>query len=87
MKRASLTLFLRLVSDTLEIIITFQVLTTPELMHMTKCWVNCLSEFGRLQRAGENIAVGSSYVIWSIARKTWCKAKVLKVFEDSVKVR
>ncbi|XP_062322875.1 tudor domain-containing 6 isoform X2 [Osmerus eperlanus] len=49
-------------------------------------WVNCLSEFGRLQRAGENIAVGSNYVIWSIARKTWCKVKVLKVFEDSVKV-
>jgi hypothetical protein len=45
-------------------------------------------EFGKLQRVELNVTVGSSsYVVWSSAKKSWCKAKILNIFEDSIKVR
>ncbi|KAK6297674.1 hypothetical protein J4Q44_G00322570 [Coregonus suidteri] len=44
------------------------------------------SEFGQLQRVEQTVPVGSSCIVWSSAKKSWCKAKILKVFEDSVKV-
>ncbi|CDQ82947.1 unnamed protein product [Oncorhynchus mykiss] len=45
------------------------------------------SEFGKLQRVELTVPVGSSScVVWSSAKKSWCKAKILKIFEDSIKV-
>ncbi|XP_014061306.2 tudor domain-containing 6 [Salmo salar] len=45
------------------------------------------SEFGKLQRVEPTVPVGSSScVVWSSAKKSWCKAKILKIFEDSIKV-
>ncbi|XP_064846564.1 tudor domain-containing 6 [Oncorhynchus masou masou] len=44
-------------------------------------------EFGKLQRVEPTVPVGSSScVVWSSAKKSWCKAKILKIFEDSIKV-
>ncbi|KAM6964820.1 tudor domain-containing 6 [Aplochiton taeniatus] len=42
------------------------------------------SEFGRLRSAADKLPVGSPCVVYSPAVSTWCKAKVLKNFEDSM---
>ncbi|XP_051510328.1 tudor domain-containing 6-like [Myxocyprinus asiaticus] len=40
------------------------------------------SDLGNLRRATDKKTVGSECVIWSHARRNWCRAQILKVSED-----
>ncbi|XP_052391284.1 tudor domain-containing 6 [Carassius gibelio] len=44
------------------------------------------SDLGYLRRATEMKLVGSECVIWSHARRNWCKAQILKISEDAALV-
>ncbi|KAL7887966.1 hypothetical protein AOLI_G00029400 [Acnodon oligacanthus] len=44
------------------------------------------SDLGYLRRAAERNQIGSEYVIWSHAHKTWCRAQILKISDDTTLV-
>ncbi|XP_051951825.1 tudor domain-containing 6-like [Xyrauchen texanus] len=44
------------------------------------------SDLGNLRQATEKKTVGSECVIWSHARRNWCRAQILKVSEDAALV-
>ncbi|XP_018585940.1 tudor domain-containing 6 isoform X2 [Scleropages formosus] len=44
------------------------------------------STFGTLKMSEDEPLTGTECIIWSYAHKTWCRAKIIKVFDDSVQV-
>ncbi|XP_010898872.2 tudor domain-containing protein 6 isoform X3 [Esox lucius] len=43
-------------------------------------------EFSKLYSVEQTFPLGSSCFVWSSAKKSWCNAKIVKIFEDSIKV-
>ncbi|KAG7316805.1 hypothetical protein KOW79_020346 [Hemibagrus wyckioides] len=44
------------------------------------------SDLGKIRRAAESITVGSDCVIWSHVHNCWCRARTLKISDDSTLV-
>lgn len=79
--------------DKISIYIFFCVLAIPHVFIHALLLSNCiphefspLSEFGDPEKAQEKPTVGSDCFVWSYTHSSWCRAKIVKISEDYVKV-